>query len=88
MAAALGIQQVEPMEDKDEVIRQQAGRIQVLEQELHIVHRLLEQFQGRQMDQIAGRRRAALAYYREEYERLHPNGPFTGGGGQDVIEYM
>ena len=48
------------------------ARVEELEQELRIVRRQLEQFQGRQMDEIAERRRQALNYYREEYERAHP----------------
>ena len=51
-----------------------------LEQELRIVKRQLEQFQGRQMDDIAERRRVALLYYREEYERKHPGRLFLSTG--------
>jgi hypothetical protein len=71
---------------------QQAQRIEELEQELRIVRRQLEQFQGRQMDDIMERRRAAMQFYREEYERLHPNAVWPcytdgqGGGGQDTVE--
>jgi hypothetical protein len=73
----------------------QAERIAELEQELAIVRRQLEQFQGAQMSAIQERRRAAMQYYREEYQRLHPNygGPchtYTegrlGGAGQDTVE--
>ena len=54
-----------------------------LQQELRIVHRQLDQFQGKQMQEIAIRRQQALQYYREEYERTHPDGTaaFTGRGG-------
>ena len=51
-----------------------------LEQELRIVKRQLKQFQGYQMDEIAERRRAALQYYREEYERQHPERLFLSTG--------
>ena len=40
------------MAEKDGLIQQQAERICELEQELRIVHRQLEQFQGIQMDYI------------------------------------
>ncbi len=65
---------------------QQAKRIDELEQELRIVRRQLEQFQSKQMDEIMERRRAALQYYHEEYERLQ-NRPNKGGGdGTDDID--
>ena len=51
------------------LIKKQAECIEELEQELRIVRRQLEQFQSRQMDEIAERRRAAMQFYREEYER-------------------
>ena len=54
-----------------DIIKQQAQRIQDLEQELRIVKRQLQQFQGRQMDEILERRRAWMQFYREEYEREH-----------------
>ncbi len=70
---------------------QQAQRIEELEQELRIVRRQLEQFQGKQMSEIMVRRRAAMQFYREEYERLHPNSErpcYTDGrcGGQDTVD--
>ena len=70
---------------------QQAQRIEELEQELRIVRRQLEQFQGKQMSEIMERRRAAMQFYREEYERLPPNAVtpcYTDGqgGGQDTVD--
>ena len=59
------------MSDQTYLIEKQAQRIEELEQELRIVKRQLQQFQGRQMDEIAERRRAAMQFYREEYERTH-----------------
>ena len=59
------------MTDQTALIESQARHIQDLEQELRIVRRQLEQFQGRQMDEIAERRRSAMQFYREEYERKH-----------------
>ena len=59
------------------------AKIADLEQELRIVHRQLQQLQGRQMEELAERRRNALQNYREEYERTHPNCTpvFIGRGG-------
>ena len=59
------------MSDQTSLIERQAQRIQELEQELRIVSRQLEQFQGRQMDEIMERRRAAMQFYREQYELKH-----------------
>ena len=70
---------------KEVVIQQQAARIEELEQELRIVRRQLEQFQGRQMDDIMHRRRAAMDFYREEYERTH--GASRVDGVLRVAEY-
>ena len=53
------------------LIQRQAKRIAELEQELQITRRQLDQFQGRQMDEIAQRRRSALQFYREQYELKH-----------------
>ncbi len=64
--------------------RRALARVEELQQELRIVHRQLDQFQGRQMAEIASRRRAALQYYRDEYARTHPNysgGRVVGRGG-------
>lgn len=59
-------------------------KIEELEQELRIVRRQLDQFQGRQMEEMAERRRQALNYYRDEYSRTHPgyqNMQMVGRGG-------
>ena len=67
-------------------------RIAVLEQELRIVERQLQQYQLHQMEDIAARRQAALQYYKEEYMRTHPhaepsNRSFDDSGyGLDVID--
>lgn len=69
--------------------QQQADRIEELEQELGIVRTLLKQYQGRQIKEIAERRRAAMNYYREEYQRsgLHPpDHHVSGGNGNDEID--
>ena len=66
-------------QESDARIKAQARYIEELEQELRIIRRQLQQFQGRQMDEIAERRRAAIQFYREEYERKHgPMPPYTG----------
>lgn len=64
--------------------QQQADRIQELEQELSIVRRLLEQYQGRQMNEIAARRRAAMDFYRNEYQRLHLHDHSDCSGDDEV----
>lgn len=40
--------------------------------DLDLIWFQLDQFQGRQMEELAERRRAAMQYYRDEYERNHP----------------
>jgi hypothetical protein len=57
--------------DQASLVERQAQHIKDLEQELRIVRRQLAQFQGRQMGYIAERRRAAMQFYREQYEREH-----------------
>lgn len=76
---------------KDILIQQQANKIEQLEQELRIVQRQLQQFQGRQMNDIAARRRAAMQYYREQYMMKHPNETpvvLTSDSSDDVIDSM
>ena len=68
----------------EDVIIQQSRRICDLEQELRIVKRQLEQFQTRKMYEFVERRSAALQYYREKYERLHPNEPTTCSGSDEI----
>lgn len=48
-------------------------RVKELEQELRITRRQLDTFQSCQGREIEERRDAAMRYYREEYERQHPN---------------
>lgn len=69
-------------------VERQAYHICDLEQELRIVKRQLGQFQGRQMDEIAERRRAAMQYYREQYELKHGPIPPTVYNikGQDTVD--
>ena len=70
----------------EEKVKIQAKYIEELEQELHIIRRQLQQFQGRQMNEIAERRRAAMQFYREEYERKHgPIPPYTGTPEERVV---
>ena len=76
------------MDAKDAVIEQQAECIKQLRQELDIIRRQLQQFQGKQLEEIAAHRRAARRYYREEYERIHDEEPFTCSGGGDVIDSL
>ena len=57
--------------DMAAILRKKDDKIQDLETELRIVKRQLEAFQGRQMDEILQRRRAAMQFYREQYERTH-----------------
>ncbi len=38
----------------------------------NIMERQLQQFQGQQMREIAERRRAALDFYKQEFDRQHP----------------
>ena len=54
--------------DQTALIESQARHIQELKDELCIVKRQLQQFLGRQMNEIAERRRSALQFYREQYE--------------------
>ena len=71
-------------------IEQQTARIRELEHELCIVYRQLERYQGRELDDILDRRRAAIQFYREEYERTHGAPPTYCRGnsdeGQDVVD--
>jgi hypothetical protein len=67
-------------------------RIKELEQTLRIVERQLDQFQGRQMTELAARRQAALEYYRQEYHRADPVAVSSGcpnadeGTGYDTVD--
>ena len=47
-------------------------KVEELRQELGIVHRQLDTFQGRQMHELAARRSVALQYYKDEFARTHP----------------
>ena len=53
------------------LVKQQAHRIQDLEQELRIVKRQLQQFLEQKMNEILECRRAYMQFYKEEYEREH-----------------
>ncbi len=69
--------------------QQLLGRVEELLQELRIVHRQLDLFQGQQMAEISSRRRAALDYYRDSYARTHPDYSRDGdesGGGCDTVD--
>ncbi len=75
------------MDPKDVIIQRQTIRIEELESELRIVHRQLEQFQGVWMREFAERRRAALQYYRAEYDRSHHSRSSSpSGDGNDTID--
>lgn len=55
-----------------DLIKQQAHRIQYLEQELWIVKRQLQQlFLGQKMNGLIECRRPSMQFYEEEYEREH-----------------
>ena len=62
----------------------QTTHVYTVQWALTIVKRQLEQFQTRQMHEFVERRSAALQYYREEYERLHPNEPTTCSGSDEI----
>ena len=70
----------------DETVKQQAARIEELEQELRIVKRQLEQFQTRQMAEFARKRQQAMDYYKKEYERTHGERQIKKGVGFDEID--
>ena len=64
-------------------------RVEELRQEVRIVHRQLDLFQGQQMAEIASKRRAALDYYRDSYARTHPDYSRDGdesGDGCDTVD--
>ena len=67
-------------------IESQTQRIEKLEQELLIVHKQLNFFQRREMNDFVEKRRAALQFYREEYERKHPSRTAEGCGNDNWRE--
>ena len=74
------------MESMQDTIERQAKYIEDLEHELRITRR---QLQDREMKEITERRRAAIQFYREEYERKHgPPNIKPRAEGTDVIDCL